>query len=114
MTISISPADFRDIIDVASIVGSVVATTLAVWIVYLIVRPSRRVRDQRRREREERPGELEEMWRLMDRMDARLEVLERAVSAEERAPLAAPRRHAEEEDRLLSPAGEGRESGGTK
>ncbi|HYJ53546.1 MAG TPA: hypothetical protein VEW04_10290 [Allosphingosinicella sp.] len=111
MSIHINGADFRDIIDVASIVGSIVATTLVVWIVYMMVRPSRRVREQRRRDREERPGELEEMWRLMDRMDSRLEVLERAVSAEERTPIARrPRR--EHEDRLLSPADGGRDPGG--
>jgi len=113
-TISISPADFRDIVDVASIVASVVATMIAVWVVYLMVRPSRRVREERRREREERPGELEEMWRVMDRMESRLEVLERAVAADDPAPrITRPARDARD-DRLLSPAGDGRESGGMK
>jgi len=112
MSIQISPADFRDIVDVASIVGSVVATMLAVWIVYLIVRPSRRAREEQRLERDERPGELDEMWRIMDRMDDRLEVLERALAAEERAPQITRRRKADDEDRLLSPADGGRDAGG--
>jgi hypothetical protein len=111
-TISISPADIRDIIDVGSIVGSIVATTLAVWIVYLMVRPSRRVREQRRRDSEESFADTEEMWAIIDRMESRLEVLERVVAAEERSPRIARRPKAEDEDRLLSPADGGRDAGG--
>lgn len=116
MSIQLNGAEFGEIIELASIIGSALLTLVVCWFVYLMVRPPKNVREQRRREREdrdERPGELEEMWRLMDRMDSRLEVLERAVSAEERAPIAR-RTRSEHEDRLLSPAEEGRISGGTK
>ena len=115
MSIHINGTDIGEIVGIATTVGSIVATLIAGLIVYLLVRPPRHVRERRARDREERPGELEEMWRLMDRMDSRLEVLERAVVAEERSPRIARRPAADEyEDRLLSPAGEGRESGGTK
>jgi hypothetical protein len=117
MSIQLSGAEIGEIVEVAASVFSVFLMLAVGWFVYLMVRPPKHVREQRRRDRagrEEQPGEIDEMWRLMDRMDSRLEVLERAVSAEERAPLIARRRQAEDEDRLLSPAGEGRESGGTK
>jgi hypothetical protein len=116
MSIHINGAEIGEIVEVAATVFSVLLTLVVGWFVYLMVRPPKHVREQRRSEREdrdERPGELEEMWRLVDRMDSRLEVLERALAAEERTPLARDPR-AEREDRLLSPAGEGRESGGTK
>ena len=115
MSIQINGAEIGEIVAIATTVGSILATLIAGLIVYLLVRPPKHVRAQRLKDREERPGELDEMWRLMDRMDSRLEVLERAVSAEERAPRIARRPAADDyEDRLLSPAGEGRESGGTK
>jgi hypothetical protein len=116
MSIQIVGAEIGDIVEVAATVGSILLTLVVCWFVYLMVRPPRHVREQRRGDREdraERPGELDEMWRLMDRMDSRLEVLERALAAEERTPIAR-RPGAEREDRLLSPAQEGRESGGTK
>jgi hypothetical protein len=116
MSIQVSGAEIGEIVELVSIIGSVLLTLVVGWFVYLMVRPPRHVREQRRRDREdrgERPGELDEMWRLMDRMDSRLEVLERAVSAEERTPIAR-RPRSEHEDRLLSPAGESRISGGTK
>jgi hypothetical protein len=49
-------------------------------IVYVLVRPSRRSR--RRREREAAAVQLEEMLQLMERMEVRLETLERAMRDE--------------------------------
>jgi hypothetical protein len=78
---------------IAAMIGSGIFTLAVIvtigWLIYLMVRPSRR----RRRERERQPAELtqseaEQMLRLIERMDQRLEVLERVVArdgeAEER------------------------------
>jgi len=70
---------------IAAMIGSGIFTLAVIvtigWLIYLMVRPSRR----RRRERERQPAELtqseaEQMLRLIERMDQRLEVLERVVA----------------------------------
>jgi hypothetical protein len=114
MSIQLNGAEIGEIVGIAASVFSILLMLVCGWFVYLMVRPPRHVREQRRRDREERPGELEEMWRLMDRLDSRLEVLERAMVEAERPERIFHRQRRDEEDRLLSPAEEGRESGGTK
>ena len=73
---------------IAAMIGSGIFTLAVIvtigWLIYLMVRPSRR----RRRERERQPAELtqseaEQMLRLIERMDQRLEVLERVVARDE-------------------------------
>ena len=80
MTVSIDAAEVATAIEVASWVGSIVAMLVIGLLVYLMVRPSRR----RRERRVPQPDALdvEEMLRLMARMEQRLEVLERLVAAE--------------------------------
>ncbi len=100
MTVSISPADVAGIVQVAATVFSILLMLVVGWLVYLMVRPSRRDRAARK-VREADPAEAEQLWRIVDLMERRLEVLERALSArlEDRR----------ERDFLL--ADEGRDSG---
>jgi flagellar biosynthesis/type III secretory pathway M-ring protein FliF/YscJ len=71
---------------IAALVGSgifVLAIVIgAIWLLYLLVRPRRRRRRQEREEREAgfSPSEAEQMIRLMERMEERLDVLERVVA----------------------------------
>jgi len=86
MTLSIDGTDIGQIIEVASLVGSIVAMLVVGLLVYLMVRPPRHVRQARKAERrgevrtEIDPNEAEQLWRLVDRMELRLEVLERALA----------------------------------
>jgi hypothetical protein len=76
-------------------------------LVYLMVRPPRHVRERRRQRPPPRAldgGEAEELWALVDRMEARLEVLERALADQ----TGADRQH------HLEPAEERRDNGGSK
>jgi RecA/RadA recombinase len=109
MTISLNGNDIGQMIEIAATVGSIVATLIVGFIIYLVVRPSRRDR-YRRAELQADPRESEEMWRLVDRMEARLETLERALADQ----IERPRERAVEkdtEDRLFAPADHGRDSG---
>lgn len=81
MTISIDGTNIGEVIEIASIVGSIIAMLITGLLIYLMVRPPRHQRQARRAEPEAIDGE--EMLRLLDRMEQRLAVLERAVTAEE-------------------------------
>lgn len=98
MTVSIGPGDVAEIVRVAASVFGILLMLVVGWFVYLMVRPSRRARDKRR---EADPAEAEQLWRIVDLMERRLEVLERALAdrLEDRS----------ERDFLL--ADEGRDSG---
>jgi len=80
MTLQIDGVDVMAAIEVAAWVGSIVAMLVIGFIVYLMVRPVRRRKEARPAE----PDALDvaEMMRLLDRMEQRLEVLERAVGDE--------------------------------
>ena len=78
MTIRVDPAEVMTAIEVASWVGTIVAMLVAGLIVYLMVRPKRRRRD---RLAEDAGFDTAEMLRLMERMEHRLDTLERAVAA---------------------------------
>ena len=86
MTLSIDGTDIGQIVEVASLVGSIGAMLVVGLIVYLMVRPPRHVRERRKAEKrgdvatEMDPNEAEQLWRLVDRMELRLEVLERALA----------------------------------
>ena len=107
MTVSINGSDIGQIVEIAATVGSIVATLVVGFIIYLMVRPSRKERDRRRMERQADPRESEEMRLLMDRMESRLAVLERALADQ----IERPRKAADAEDRLFAPAQHGRETG---
>ena len=96
MTVQIDGVDIASAIEVASIVGSIVAMLVIGLLVYLMVRPPRRRREAQPERREEMV-EAEEMVRLMEVMERRLELLERAVADQRR-----------DEDHELLEAGEGR------
>jgi flagellar biosynthesis/type III secretory pathway M-ring protein FliF/YscJ len=87
MTLQIDGVDVMNAIEIAAWVGSIVAMLVIGLIIWLMVRPPRR----------------EEMLRLLDRMEQRLEVLERAVAVEAR-----------EEDRLLEAGDDSPETRRTK
>lgn len=112
MTLSINGNDISDIVQVAAAVSSIVAMLIAGLIVYLMVRPPRHVREKRRAEkrgeiaRDMDPAEAEELWRLVDRMATRLEVLERALADQVDRPAIGPRRT----EQTLAPV-EDRDSG---
>ena len=82
MTLSVDGVDVMQAIEIAAMVGSIVAMLVLGLIVYLMVRPSRRQRQVR--PPEDDAFDAGEMLRLMDRMEQRLEVLERAVGDETR------------------------------
>lgn len=115
MSISIDGTEIGAIAEVAAIFGSVIGTLIICLIVYLLVRPPRHVRLRRKAERrgelrsERDEAEAEELWRLADRMESRLEVLERALADEIDRPALGRRR-----DNELQPTrtGHGRDSEG--
>ena len=82
MTLSVNGNDIGQAIEIALAVGGVLVLLVGALIFYLLVRPPRRARV------EARPGEealdAEELIALIDRMERRLEVLERALPAEAR------------------------------
>jgi phage shock protein B len=84
MTIQVDAADFATAVEVASWVASMVAMLIMGLIVYFMVRPSRRSRQ--RRDSDAEALQLEEMVQLMERMERRLETLERAIRDEHEAP----------------------------
>ena len=81
--------------DEAEVIAAAVGTGLfallafivGAWLLYRLVRPSRR-RNRRENRRVQESGftpeEVEQMLRLMERMEQRLEVLERVVAQDER------------------------------
>ena len=77
MTFSVNGHDIAQTVQIAASVFSVLLMIVAGWFVYLMVRPSRRDRDEARRTD---PVEAEELWRIVDLMERRLEVLERALA----------------------------------
>lgn len=79
MTVSISPGDVAGIVQVAATIFSILLMLVVGWFVYLMVRPSKKERG-RRGAREADPAEAEELWRIVDLMERRLAMLERALA----------------------------------
>lgn len=104
MTIAMS---LGDVLEVVSIVGSVFAVVVTILVVYLLVRPSRGRRAAPPPEAD--ALDREEMFALMDRMERRLEAVERLVAQDQEPARIAPRREHE-----ISNAVEDREPGRTK
>ena len=102
MTVQIDGTQIGEIIEVAATVFSILLMIVCAWFVYLMVRPSRNARAQAR---EADPIGAEELRRLVDRMEARLDVLERALADQIERPAIGRR-----DDQLTStPAESGRD-----
>ena len=99
MTISMNGSEVSEAIEIAMAVGGVLALLIGALVFYLLVRPPRRRRVEPPR-RDEDSLDVEEMLALIDRMERRLEVLERAVPAE-----------AGRDERLLETSAEGAGTG---
>ena len=108
-TVQVNGDDIMMAVHVVRIVGSIVMMLVIGLLLWWAVRPSRRARE-RREEREREALDHEDLWRIVDRMEERLEVLERAMADQvEPQRLRASRR-----DGILAPAEEGRNSGRTE
>lgn len=116
MTFSISGNDISDIIQIASAVGTALSIVIVGLIVYLMVRPSRKDRLRRKAERlgaiprDADPADDEDLWRTVDRMEQRIEVLERALADELADGRARPAIGERRIERTLAPV-QDRESG---
>jgi len=109
VSIQVNGDDFMMAIHVVRIVGTIVSLVVMGLLIAWAVRPSRRNRD-RREAVENDTADNDAMWRIVDRMEERLEVLERALADQvDRPPVRAPR-----SEEIFAPADEGRDSGRTK
>jgi hypothetical protein len=108
-TVQVNGDDFMAAIHVVRIVGSIVSMLVIGLLIWWAVRPSRRVRD-RRDAVETDAADNETLWRIVDRMEERLEVLERALADQ----VEQPRGHGPRQEEIFAPAYEGRISGRTK
>ena len=97
MTFQINGSDVADIVRVASVVGTIVAMLVGGLVLYLLVRPPKKNPVERR---PDDALDAEEVMQVLDRMEQRLEVLERAMIAAE-----APRKR-----QLLNAGEEAREN----
>lgn len=104
MTISMSATD---VLEVVTIVGGLFTVLVGALVIYLLVRPARRKREAARPEAD--ALDREEMLALMDRMERRLETLERLVTHDDQPARFGPRAADE-----VSEAVEDRELGRTK
>jgi hypothetical protein len=107
MTVVMTANEVREAIEIATIVGGIVAMLIGALVVYLLVRP---IRGQRGAARPEADSlDREEMVALMDRMERRLEVMERLVVRD-----AEPARIAPQGEEEITKAVGDRELGRTK
>lgn len=113
MTVSINGNDIGEIVGIAITVASIVLMVLGAFLVWLMVRPSKRQRlaQQQQRQRPASDSEVVEMMRLIERMEDRLTALERIVDHESDA---APRLRQDREDRFLDAGVERPETRRTK
>ncbi len=114
MTLQINGQDISAAIEGLIWTGTILGLLVAALIFYLLVRPPRQVRQRRKAERkgaapprETGAAEAEDLLRLIDRMEGRLEVLERALADHIERPALGRRG----DERILTPADEGRDSG---
>ena len=108
-TIQVNGDDIMAVVHVVRIVGSIVTMLVVGLLLWWAVRPSRRARDGDE-EIETDAADDEDLWRVVDRMEARLAVLERALADQ----LEAPRAREPRQDRIYAPADAGRDSGRMK
>ena len=105
-TVQVNGNDIMAIIHVARIVGSIVMMLVVGLVILWAVRAPRHARN-RRDAIENEPADNEALWRVVDRMEERLEVLERALADQVEQPRVRAPRHEE----IFAPADEGRDSG---
>jgi len=108
-TVHVNGADIIEVIHVVRIVGTIVMMIVVGLVVAWAIRKPRHLRDNREAD-EHDAADNEAMWRIVDRMEERLEVLERAL-ADQVDP---PRTRGPRQDEIFAPADEGRDSGRTK
>jgi len=109
MSVHVNGDDIMAVIHVVRIVGSIVTMLVVGLLLWWAVRPSRRARDRSDAIGTEEADD-EDLWRIVDRMEERLAVLERALADQVDAPhVRGPR-----QDRIFAPAEEGRDSGRTE
>jgi hypothetical protein len=82
MTLRIDGTDVGAIVEGAAWAGSILGILIMALLIYLVVRPPRRPREAKPAVEAVEEIDGEEMLALMERMERRLEVLERAVDAE--------------------------------
>jgi hypothetical protein len=113
MTLSINGNDIGQAIEIALTVGTIVMLVIGAFLVWLMVRPSKRNAAPPKRAIDE--VEMAGMLQLLDRMEDRLAALEQIVAHESEAP---PRRIAgrrtSKEDRFLNAGEESPETRRTK
>lgn len=105
-TIQVDGAEIWAVIHIVRIVVSILTMVAIGLLIWWAVRPSRRARD-RSEELDAEPADNEDLWRIVDRMEERLTVLERALADQ----VEAPRVRASRQDRIYAPADAGRDSG---
>lgn len=113
MTLSINGNDIGQAIEIALTVGTIVMLVIGAFLVWLMVRPSKRSAPPPRKGMDE--VEMAEMLQLLDRMEDRLSALEQIVAHESEAP--APRiaeRNAPQEDNFQKAGAESPETRRTK
>ena len=107
-SVQVDGDDIMAVVHVARIVGSIVTMLVIGLLLWWAVRPSRRARD---RDRDEAPAvdveDNEALWRVAERMEERLEVLERALADQ----VEQPRVRGARREEILAPADEVRDSG---
>ncbi len=80
MTVEIDGVDVLALAEIGVLIGGIVSTLVIGLLVYLLVRPPRHVREAPSQPSELQDSEAEALIGLMERMEARLEVLERALA----------------------------------
>jgi cbb3-type cytochrome oxidase subunit 3 len=107
--VHVNGADIMEVIHVVRIVGTIVMMLVVALVLAWAIRKPRHLRD-RREAPESDAADDEALWRIVDRMEERLEVLERAL-ADQVDP---PRAREPRQDGIFASADEGRDSGRTK
>jgi len=108
-TVHVNGAEIMAVIHVVKIVGTIVTMLVICLVVAWAIRKPRNACD----DREANGGDAaddEALWRVVDRMEERLEVLERALADQVEQPRVRAPRHEE----IFAPADEGRDSGRTE
>ena len=82
MTVSLNGNDIGQAIEIALAVGGILAMLIAGLVFYLLVRPPRKAKIPAQ-VREPDALEIEEVLQVLDRMEERLGVLERAVARDD-------------------------------
>ena len=85
MTVQIDGIDIVAAAQAGALIGGIIAVLVIGLLFYLLVRPPRHVREAKRRPVELPEQEAEQLLGLMERMESRLEVLERALADQQDA-----------------------------